>query len=79
VIQTVTGQQRDVTLRWAVAPGYEKSHARVLVSLVDITERKQREGANLFVADVLFPANQKYTNCMRPSAGQALQLALFFT
>ena len=36
-------------------------------------------GANLSLADVLFPANQKYTDCMRPSAGQALQLALFFT
>jgi hypothetical protein len=35
--------------------------------------------ANLSLADVFFPANQKPTNCMRPNAGQALQLALFFT
>lgn len=43
VIQTFDGQQRDVTMKWAVVPGHEKSYARVLVSLMDITERKQRE------------------------------------
>jgi hypothetical protein len=35
--------------------------------------------AYLSIADVLFPANQEKTNCMRPRAGQALQLALLFT
>ncbi len=32
-----------VNLRWSVAPGYEDSYAKVLVSLVDVTKRKQAE------------------------------------
>ena len=39
--QTLTGEERDMTVIWAVAPGYEESYARVLVSLIDITERRQ--------------------------------------
>ncbi|MDQ3007089.1 MAG: response regulator, partial [Chloroflexota bacterium] len=42
-INTLGGRQRDTTLIWAVIPGYEETYSRVLVSLVDITERKQRE------------------------------------
>ena len=42
-IRTLGGQQRDTTMIWAVVPGCEETYARVLVSLVDITERKQRE------------------------------------
>src|SRR6185503_18402043 len=43
VINTLGGQERDTTLIWAVIPGHEETYSRVLVSLVDITERKQRE------------------------------------
>jgi PAS domain S-box-containing protein len=43
VMQTLEGTRLDVTLKWAVAVGHEKTYSRVLVSLVDITERKQRE------------------------------------
>lgn len=32
-----------VNLSWSAAPGYEASYARVLVSLVDVTQRKQAE------------------------------------
>ncbi|NJN94503.1 MAG: hypothetical protein HC875_10615 [Anaerolineales bacterium] len=32
-----------VNLSWSVAPGYEATYARVLVSLVDVTEHKQAE------------------------------------
>lgn len=39
--QTLAGEERDMTVIWAVAPGYEESYARVLVSLIDITERRQ--------------------------------------
>ena len=42
-VKTLGGQHRDTTLSWAVVPGYEETYSRVLVSLVDITERKQRE------------------------------------
>lgn len=43
VIKTLDGQRRDATLNWAVAPGHEATFSRVLVSLVDITDRKRRE------------------------------------
>ena len=41
--QTLDGERVDASLYWAVAPEYEKDYSRVLVSLADITERKQRE------------------------------------
>jgi PAS domain S-box-containing protein len=43
VTQTLDGKQRDVRIIWAVAPGSETSYSRVLVSLIDITERKLAE------------------------------------
>jgi response regulator RpfG family c-di-GMP phosphodiesterase len=43
VIKTLDGQRRDAKLGWAVAPGHETNFSRVLISLVDITERKRRE------------------------------------
>lgn len=43
VIKTLHGKRRDTRLSWAVAPGHEETFSRVLVSLVDITERKQHE------------------------------------
>ena len=43
VVQTLDGQRRNVTVNWAVAKGYEKSLSRVLLSLTDITGRKQAE------------------------------------
>ena len=42
-VQALSGEKREATLRWTVAPGHEKTYSKVLVSLVDITERKQRE------------------------------------
>ncbi len=43
VVQTLDGEQVDASLRWVVVPEHEKDYSRVLVSLADITERKQRE------------------------------------
>jgi PAS domain S-box-containing protein len=43
VIKTLDGQRRDAKLGWAVPPGHEENFSRVLISLVDITERKRRE------------------------------------
>jgi len=45
VDHTLTGEKIYVNLRWSVAPGYEDSLAKVLVSTIDITERKQAEEA----------------------------------
>lgn len=40
---TLTGQRIDIALRWSVVPGYEDTLEKVLVSVVNITERKQNE------------------------------------
>ena len=43
VDDTLTGEKIHVSLRWTVAPGYEDTLARVIVSTIDITERKHAE------------------------------------
>ena len=40
---TLDGEKLSVSLRWSAAPGYENSLEKVLVSMVDITDRKQAE------------------------------------
>jgi PAS domain S-box-containing protein len=45
VNQTLKGQRKDLLLRWRVASGHEKTYAKVVVSILDITERKQAEKA----------------------------------
>lgn len=42
-VNSLLGNRRIVSLNWAVAPGSEQTYAKVLVSLIDITERKQTE------------------------------------
>jgi len=39
----VDGVVRYHAVRWNVAPGYEKDYRRVIVSIADVTERKQAE------------------------------------
>lgn len=43
MVRTLAGEPRYVTVHFAVCPGYEKSLEKVLVSLVDVTERKEAE------------------------------------
>lgn len=43
VARTLKGNRRDVTLRWTVPPGHEQDYSRVLISMVDVTERKRLE------------------------------------
>ena len=40
---TLAGEKIYLELRWVVAPGYEHTHSKVLVSIVNITERKMAE------------------------------------
>ena len=42
-IVSLTGETLYVTIHWSVSPGFESDYSRVLVSLVDITERKLAE------------------------------------
>jgi PAS domain S-box-containing protein/putative nucleotidyltransferase with HDIG domain len=41
--QTLTGEKRDIVIRWTVAPGYEDSLSKVLVSIIDVTDQKKIE------------------------------------
>jgi signal transduction histidine kinase len=43
IAQTLTGEKIHFELRWSVVPGYERRFSKVLVSIVNITERKQTE------------------------------------
>jgi len=37
--QTFTGEKKDIFLKWSVVPGHENDYSRVLVSIIDITDR----------------------------------------
>ncbi len=41
--QTLTGDKIDVILRWSAAPGDGDTWSRIIISLMDVTERKRAE------------------------------------
>ncbi|MFQ5820141.1 MAG: PAS domain S-box protein [Candidatus Heimdallarchaeota archaeon] len=43
--QTLTGNKLHIHLRWSVAPGYEDTWKKILISILDITSHKQAEVA----------------------------------
>ncbi len=43
VNQTLAGDKKHVIVKWFVAPGYEETSSKVLVSVTDISERKRAE------------------------------------
>ncbi len=43
VVMTLSGELRYVTVSFAVCPGFEETWSKILVSTVDITERKRAE------------------------------------
>lgn len=43
--RTLDGQRKSVWLRWSVAPGHEDTLSKVLISVIDITQRKRTEEA----------------------------------
>jgi PAS domain S-box-containing protein len=45
ITKNLQGELKHVVLRWIVAPGYEETWARVLVTIVNITQRKEMEEA----------------------------------
>jgi PAS domain S-box-containing protein len=53
VVKTLTGESRNVTVYFTVCPGYEETLAKVIVSLVDITERKQATDRLLLLSERL--------------------------
>lgn len=45
--ETLTGRPIQINLSWSVFPGHEKDYSRVIVTTLDITERKHAEKALL--------------------------------
>lgn len=45
IAKTLEGDMINISLRWSVAPGSEKTYSKRLVSIIDITERKRAEEA----------------------------------
>jgi len=45
VNHTLAGDRISISLRWAIAPGYEDTWERVFVSIIDLTERVKTEQA----------------------------------
>jgi PAS domain S-box-containing protein len=41
VNQTLEGRMLDVSINWSAAPGHEKDLSKVIISIIDITERKR--------------------------------------
>jgi PAS domain S-box-containing protein len=47
--KTLQGDKKHVVVRWSVAPGYERTLSKVLVSVSDITELKRAREQNLLL------------------------------
>ncbi|MEW5830584.1 MAG: PAS domain S-box protein, partial [Chloroflexota bacterium] len=41
--ETLDGERLEISLGWSVVPGYERDYSKVIVTTVDITERKRAE------------------------------------
>ncbi len=57
-VQTLTGNRREVTVYLAVSLGYEKTLGKVLISLIDISERKQSEDRLRLAASVFATSHE---------------------
>jgi PAS domain S-box-containing protein len=42
-VRTLKGEEKCILYRWSVAPGHERAFERVMVSVMDVTERKKME------------------------------------
>jgi PAS domain S-box-containing protein len=59
-VQTLNGERRLVAIRWAAAPGCELTLSRVLISVIDITERKLAELASKRAKDALRVSEDRF-------------------
>jgi signal transduction histidine kinase len=47
VVKTLAGERREVTVYFSVCPGHEQTLSKVIVSLIDITDRKRSDAVNI--------------------------------
>jgi len=57
--QTFKGLEMAINIKWSVMIGYERSLSRLLVSIVDITERKLAEKQLTFLANRVIEAQEE--------------------
>ena len=43
--EKLTGEPIEISLSWSVEPGYEEDYSKVIVTTIDITERRRAEEA----------------------------------
>ncbi len=58
---TLRGEELTVSLRWSAAPGYTDSLEKVLVSMIDISERRRAEKALSLRTEELRQRNEELT------------------
>ncbi len=58
---TLDGRRINIYLKWSVAPGSEESYSRILVSIIDITERKRAEEQIRLLAQALESTTEMIT------------------
>jgi signal transduction histidine kinase/putative methionine-R-sulfoxide reductase with GAF domain len=83
IAETLAGGRKHTILRWSVAPGHEDTLKKVLVSIVDISERKQMEQTMLRIERLaamghLAAALAHEINNPLQSIGNSMELVLDF-
>ena len=71
---TLDGRLIDIDLNWSAAPGYETSLSKVIVSMIDITERKRSEERirhQLEHPETIFGRTQAAAEMRQPRVGPA--------
>lgn len=73
MLKTASGEVIHLAIRWSLRPGHEHSFSRVLVSIVDITDRKLAEEAMLMAHDALEERVRERTHELSESNRQLTQ------
>jgi PAS domain S-box-containing protein/putative nucleotidyltransferase with HDIG domain len=81
--KTLDGRLINVSVNWSAAPGYEDSLSRVIVSMIDITERKRAEAERQALLEIMQAAAlteslQEFLELMRQSLGKVLDAENLF-